>query len=164
MAAAPVTIWPIFASDPSSKLYGQRHLAEAANCLEGEQPCRTTPELDLELGRYVWWIQAANEITEGKWSVGMVFNVYAPDKMAALVGTWPGQGTWHYDLATARWQWLTVDAQQLVLGDLDGDGRGDLAGVWPCGLWVKPFATGQWLRLTSQLPSTFTIFHRSQIS
>jgi len=44
----------------------------------------------------------------------------------------------------------------LASGDLDGDGRDDLIGVWTDGVWVRYGASGQWQKITSSKPTWIT--------
>jgi len=72
---------------------------------------------------------------------------YATD----LVGTWDGQGVYFRNSETAVWNVMGSPATQIVVGDLDGDGTGDLIGIWPSqgGVWVKYSSTGAWANLGS---------------
>lgn len=77
-----------------------------------------------------------------------------------LVGTLPSQlgnlsslqnlDLWLNQLSGA-WVKLATPATLVTAGDLDGDGRGDVIGIWPGqgGVWVKYSQSGSWARLSS---------------
>jgi hypothetical protein len=46
---------------------------------------------------------------------------------------------------------IATPADQVTCGDLDGDGKADLIGIWPTqgGAWVKYSQTGSWAKLSS---------------
>jgi hypothetical protein len=72
-----------------------------------------------------------------------------------FVGAWPGQGVYYRNSDTGRWVLLeTSVASQVVAGDLDGDGKKDLIGVFPNdpGVWTKRSSTNTWLRLDAMTP------------
>ena len=53
-------------------------------------------------------------------------------------------GTLYLDHETAKWKKITTPAEQLAVGDIDGDGRDDLIGAWPSGLSVRYGGRNQW--------------------
>lgn len=63
--------------------------------------------------------------------------------------TFEGLGVWKRDSGSDEWSRLTTDAaSQIVCGDFDGDGAGDLAGVWPIGIWIR-YHQGNWEKILS---------------
>jgi len=70
-----------------------------------------------------------------------------------LIGSWAGLGIYYRNSNTKAWTYLASPAIQVVAGDMDGDGKDDLIGLWSDGAWVKYSATGSWLRLAS--PATW---------
>lgn len=50
------------------------------------------------------------------------------------------------------WKYIDDSAEQVAAGDMDGDGRDDLTGVWSSGLWVYYPATGKWNQISQDKP------------
>lgn len=82
------------------------------------------------------------------------FNRLYPDD---LVGTWSGQGV-YFRTETNSWKNMTVPAEQVAVGDLDGDGTADLLGVWAAqgGVWVERSSTKSWSFLGSTPRDIYT--------
>jgi hypothetical protein len=68
-----------------------------------------------------------------------------------FLGTWDGQGVYYRNSETDAWVKLATPADQVTAGDLDGDGKDDLIGIWPSqgGVWVKYSKTGSWAKLST---------------
>ncbi len=62
------------------------------------------------------------------------------------------QGTFYLDMSVPAAAQITSTAEKLTLGDIDGDGRDDLVGVWSTGVWVRYGASGQWQQITTSKP------------
>jgi len=71
-----------------------------------------------------------------------------------LLGTWDGSGVWFRNSETGAWVKMSIPAQKIAAGDIDGDNTADLIGVWSSGLWVKYSSTGTWTKLCTPLPSS----------
>ena len=67
------------------------------------------------------------------------------------VGTWDGQGVYFKNFVTGTWTLLASPADLIACGDLYGDGKDDLIGIWPSqgGVWVKNSSNGSWTKLSS---------------
>jgi hypothetical protein len=74
-----------------------------------------------------------------------------------LLGSW-STGVSSLNLDTGAWDLITSSAAtQIAAGDMDGDGKADLVGIFlGSGLWVKYSATGQWQFISSS-PSWITV-------
>jgi len=70
-----------------------------------------------------------------------------------LIGTWDGSGVWYRNSETGAWVKMSIPANLVAAGDIDGDNTADLIGVWSSGLWVKYSSTGTWAKLCTPLPS-----------
>jgi hypothetical protein len=68
-----------------------------------------------------------------------------------LAGTWDGQGVYFRSTETGTWTPLALPADKIACGDLFGDGRDDLLGIWSgqAGVWVRNSLTGAWSFLSS---------------
>ena len=68
-----------------------------------------------------------------------------------FVGTWDGQGVYFRNSETAKYVKLATPADLIAAGDLDGDGKADLIGIWPTqgGVWVRYSKTGAWAKLST---------------
>jgi len=56
------------------------------------------------------------------------------------------------DDSKSSWKLLSSPAERLTSGDIDGDGRKDLIGVYADGVWVRYGATGHWEKITASKP------------
>jgi len=68
-----------------------------------------------------------------------------------LLVTLDGQGVYYLKFLSGAWVKMASPADRLTVGDLDGDAKDDLIGIWPTqgGVWVKYSATGNWAKLSS---------------
>jgi hypothetical protein len=68
-----------------------------------------------------------------------------------LVATWDGQGVYYRNSIGGAWVMMATPATLVTAGDLDGDNKADVIGIWPSqgGVWVKYSATGSWAQLSS---------------
>jgi hypothetical protein len=68
-----------------------------------------------------------------------------------LLATWDGSGVFYRNSINGTWVKISVPAEQVTSGDLDGDGIDDLIGLWTTqgGVWVKYSKTGAWSKLSS---------------
>ncbi|MEN6560040.1 MAG: Ser-Thr-rich GPI-anchored membrane family protein [Acidobacteriota bacterium] len=68
-----------------------------------------------------------------------------------FVATWDAQGVYYRNSDTAAWVRLASPATMITVGDFDGDGIDDLAGLWPSqgGIWVRYSHNNAWARLSS---------------
>ena len=67
-----------------------------------------------------------------------------------LLGSW-STGVSSLNSDTGAWNLITSSpAAQIAAGDMDGDGKADLVGIFlASGLWVKYSTTGQWQFISS---------------
>ncbi len=74
-----------------------------------------------------------------------------------LLGSW-STGVSSLNSDTGAWNLITSSAAaQIAAGDMDGDGKADLVGIFlGSGLWVKYSATGQWQFISSS-PTWITV-------
>lgn len=64
-----------------------------------------------------------------------------------FVGSFSGMGVWSRNSDTGLWSKLTPEvASQVFMGDLDGDGKDDLVGVWDFGIFVR-YSNGTWEKI-----------------
>jgi|GEM_PF-1100729 len=82
---------------------------------------------------------------------GYVLTTISPVQKDDFVGTWDGQGVYYRNSETLSWVKLASPASFIAAGDLDGDAKDDLIGIWPGqdGVWVRYSKTGGWVRLSS---------------
>lgn len=68
-----------------------------------------------------------------------------------LVGTWDGQGVYYRDSDSGAWTMIATPADKIACGDLFGDGKDDLIGIWAsqAGVWTRSSADGSWSFLSS---------------
>jgi hypothetical protein len=68
-----------------------------------------------------------------------------------LVGSWDGQGVYSRDSISGLWTILATSADMIACGDLYGDGKDDLIGIWAsqAGVWTRNSANGSWAFLSS---------------
>jgi hypothetical protein len=73
------------------------------------------------------------------------------DGRVDFLGAWDGQGVYYRNSMNGAWVKMASPADQVTCGDLDGDAKADLIGIWPTqgGVWVKYSATGSWAKLSS---------------
>jgi hypothetical protein len=63
---------------------------------------------------------------------------------------------WYRNSATGAWTKITTPAEQLAAGDIDGDGRDDLIGIWSNSVYVCYGATGKWQLISTSKPRWIT--------
>ena len=82
------------------------------------------------------------------------FNRLCPDD---LVGNWTGQGV-YFRTDTDAWKKMSIPAELVAVGDLDGDGTADLAGNYIAqgGIWAELSSTQTWSFLGSSARDIFT--------
>jgi subtilisin family serine protease len=68
-----------------------------------------------------------------------------------LGGTWDGQGVYFRSSDTGTWTPLASPADMIAGGDLGGDGKADLIGIWPgqAGVWMRDSSDGAWTHIGS---------------
>ena len=68
-----------------------------------------------------------------------------------FLGTWDGQGVYFRNSEAGNWVKLASPADLVAAGDLDGEGKDDLVGIWPGqgGVWVRYSKTGAWAKLST---------------
>lgn len=87
------------------------------------------------------------------WDIG-AFEKRVVSSVAQLWGAWP-DAVWSWNPSTKQWTQIpsTVDAFMIAAGDVDGDKKDDLTGLWSSGLWVLQSKKNQWVKLSSSLPT-----------
>jgi protocatechuate 3,4-dioxygenase beta subunit len=68
-----------------------------------------------------------------------------------LVGTWDGQAVYYRNSTSGQWTILASPADLIACGDLFGDGKDDVIGIWAsqAGVWAKSSADASWTHLSS---------------
>jgi|GEM_PF-2295765 len=99
---------------------------------------------------YYWKVVAKNGSTDIPGPVWIFTTQYLKND---LLGTWDGSGVWYRDSETGSWVKMSIPAQSVAAGDIDGDGTDDLIGVWSSGVWAKYSSTGTWAKICTPLPS-----------
>jgi hypothetical protein len=68
-----------------------------------------------------------------------------------LVGTWDGQAVYYRNSTSGLWTILASPADLIACGDLFGDGKDDVIGIWAsqAGVWAKSSADASWMHLSS---------------
>jgi Leucine-rich repeat (LRR) protein len=68
-----------------------------------------------------------------------------------LVGTWDGQAVYYRNSTSGLWTILASPADLIACGDLFGDGKDDVIGIWAsqAGVWAKSSADASWTHLSS---------------
>jgi photosystem II stability/assembly factor-like uncharacterized protein len=96
------------------------------------------------------WVPTTEKIYAGS-AFGGVWTQSGTPALDDLLGTWGSQGVYCRNSETAAWTKLASPAEKITCGDLDGDGLGDLIGVWSGqgGVWIKYSSTGVWAKLSS---------------
>jgi PKD repeat protein len=75
------------------------------------------------------------------------------DEKADIVGSWTF-GTWWKNTATGVWTKLSnLSPSYLAVGDFDGDGYGDIVGLYPtlASLWIYKYNGATWTRISNQI-------------
>ena len=72
-------------------------------------------------------------------------------------------GTWYRNSDTGAWTKISTPAEQLAVGDIDGDGRDDLIGIWSNNLSILYGATGQWQQIETSKPIWITTGRVSEV-
>ena len=87
-------------------------------------------------------------------------NNYSLDEIMGTGGTW-SSGIWYYNLATKTWAkpWGSTPNGPIAIGDVTGDGKGDMISCWPSGLWYQngAGATLGWTQVNSMAPSKVAV-------
>ena len=75
-----------------------------------------------------------------------------------IIGTWinleKNNGIWYRDVAESRWTKMTssVTDGDIAAGDFTGDGKADVASIWPGGLWYQDGDTLDWTKIPVDTP------------
>ncbi len=130
-----------------SPLYQIGTADAAAGTFPWTIPLDQTPGNDYKVRIYQGWTE---DISEANFSILTV-------RKHDLLGSW-STGVSSINSDTGEWSLITASpADQIVAGDMDGDGIDDLIGIFiQSGLWVKYSATGQW-QFISSTPTRITV-------
>ena len=101
---------------------------------------------EVPAGIYDIYLEEGGEVISRR----EAFRVY---DLKDILVTWDTSGVWYRNSDTGSWVKITTPAYSVASGDLDGNGRDDLIGVWSNGLWVKYSSSGSWAKLASTLPA-----------
>jgi hypothetical protein len=71
-----------------------------------------------------------------------------------VLGVW-SNGVWIWDKITNKWTMMasTANASMIAAGKVDSDAIDDLIGVWATGLYLRQSSNGQWIKLSTSLPT-----------
>ena len=77
--------------------------------------------------------------------------------IAEIIGT-DSSGIRYRDVAQSSWTQMTssVTDGDIAAGDFTGDGKADVASIWPSGLWYQDGDTLKWTKITSSAPNRVT--------
>ena len=76
------------------------------------------------------------------------------DEIMGAGGNW-SSGIWYYNLATNAWSkpYGYTPSGPIAIGDVNGDGKGEMVSCWPSGLWYQNGATLGWTKVFGTAPS-----------
>lgn len=87
--------------------------------------------------------QSVNAGETEDYTVNLIGDV-EPTNSDDFLGSFSGAGIWTRNSDSKAWSRMLGDeASQIALGDFDGDGKDDLIGVWPVGIWIQ-YTSGTW--------------------
>ena len=66
------------------------------------------------------------------------------DGIADPVAVFLSTGLWVKYSTTGQWQFISSPPTWITVGDFNGDGKADLAGIWGGIVWLRDSATGDW--------------------
>jgi hypothetical protein len=158
--AAEVTLqW-----DPSTNASGYvLHFGTESNFYENyidveDNLQHTVLELD-ENQLYYFAVSAYNDYGDSDLSEAISYNTGQdkPQILSEIIGTW-SNGVWNRDVAESRWTQMTpnVTDGDISAGDFTGDGKADVASIWPSGLFYQDGATLAWTKVPGSAPDELT--------